>query len=291
MIKESLVLGGLGLAFGLGLAYLSKRFYVKRDSKIDEVSKLLPGINCGSCGYAGCDAFAEAIVEEDADISLCAPGSSNHEKIAKVIGKEISSTDKKIAIFKCHGNKKTAKDKYDYKGVKSCSAASQVAGGPKLCSYGCIGLGDCVNICPVNAITLDKNNLPVVNEDLCIACGKCVKECPKNLFQLLSQKNTVYVKCNSKDVGKKVTQSCTVGCIACRLCEKSCKFDAIHVIDNLAVIDYEKCKNCGLCATACPRHIIINKRVAKTQEEQKKYNLEFKKKQKERLSKTENNNN
>jgi len=258
MIQPIIVLGGLGLGFGLILAYLSKRFSVKADPKVQEVRDLLPGINCGSCGYAGCDAFAQAIIEKDEDFKKCSPGVSNHPKIAKVLGKEVDcSTERQVARLKCNAGSDVTSEKYDYHGVKTCTNANQIASGPKSCSYGCIGYGDCVDVCPVGAITMNKNNLPLVDEDKCIACGKCVETCPKNLYELISVGHQVYVKCVSKDLAASVTKNCKVGCIACRICEKTCQFDAIHVNNNIAKIDYDKCTNCGACVLKCPRKIII----------------------------------
>ena len=262
MITESIiVLGGLGLLFGIFLAFVSKKFHVKNDPKIEEVLAALPGINCGACGYAGCAAYAEAVAtNKDVPVDLCIPGQKDAaEKVAKILGREASGKKTKlVAQLKCNGGKKEAGEKYEYSGVKTCKAASIVVGGPKSCSYGCIGYGDCARVCNFNALSMGENGLPVVDKDECVACGACVKECPKGLFKLVPHEKKVHVLCSSKDPGKIVTKVCKVGCIACMLCVKACKFDAIHVVDNLAELDYSKCTMCGDCVIACPRKIIVD---------------------------------
>lgn len=262
MITESiLVLSGLGLAFGVFLGIASKKFGIKRDPKVDEILNVLPGANCGACGYAGCAAYAEAIAsDKDTPINLCVPGQKAvAEKIAAITGKEVKgSTVKKVAQLRCAGGKKEANDKFDYEGIKTCKAASLIANGPKSCSYGCIGFGDCIKACAFNALKMGANGIPIVDKDRCVACALCVKSCPKSLFELVPYDKKVHVLCNSKDLAKVVAKACKVGCIACSLCVGACNFDAIHVTDNLAEIDYDKCTQCGECVKACPRKIIID---------------------------------
>ena len=264
MIAESIiVLGVLGLGFGIFLAFFSKKFTVKKDPKIDEVLNVLPGANCGACGYVSCKAYAEAVVmNKDVAVDLCVLGQDEvDEEVAKIVGREAG--EKKIQLvaqLKCAGGKEEAKTKYTYKGVETCKAASLLAKGPKACSYGCIGFGDCVKVCEFGALSMGENGLRVVDKEKCTACGACVKECPKKLFRLVPKAKKVHVLCNSKDPGKIVTKVCKVGCIACKLCEKECPADAIHIEDNLAEIDYPKCTMCGKCVTVCPRKIIVDER-------------------------------
>ncbi|MEA2036576.1 MAG: Fe-S cluster domain-containing protein [Nanoarchaeota archaeon] len=264
MITESIiVLGSLGLGFGVFLAYASKKFEVKSDPRVNDVLRVLPGVNCGACGYAGCSAYAEAVaLNKDVPVTLCIPGQKEvAEKIAKIVGREAS--EKKVELvaqLKCNGGKEEAKTKYEYDGIRSCKAASLVSGGPKACSYGCMGYGDCVNVCKFDALHMDDNGLPVVDKEKCVACGACVKECPKRLFKFVPKEKKIHVLCNSKDAAKVVTQVCKVGCIACKLCENACPADAIHVKDNLAEITYSKCTMCGKCVSACPRKIIVDER-------------------------------
>jgi len=266
MILESiLILAGLGLAFGLFLAFASKKFKVEHDPKIDEVVNVLPGVNCGACGYAGCAAYAEAVVKnKDVPVDLCIPGQKEAaDKVAKIVGRETTGgKDKVVAQLKCNGDREKASDKFDYEGVKTCKAADLVSGGPKSCSYGCIGFGDCVNVCKFDALKIGSNGLPKVDKEKCVGCGACVKECPKGLFKLVPANKKIHVLCSSKDMAGNVTKACKVGCIACKACERACPVEglAIHVKDNLAEIDYSKCVMCGKCVEACPRKIIVDEK-------------------------------
>jgi len=263
IIQSIIVLGALGLGFGIFLAYASKKFHVLHDPKIDEVLNVLPGVNCGACGYAGCSAYAEAVVSnKDVLCSLCVPGQKNvADKVASIVGKDVSLKKVQlVAELKCNGGKSEASSKFEYRGIENCKAASLLGGGPKACSYGCIGYGDCVKVCKFDALKMNVNGLPVVDKEKCVACGACVKECPKRLFKFVPKDKKVHVLCSSKDVAKKVVKACKVGCISCGACERSCPVDAIHVKDNLAEIAYSKCIMCGKCVGVCPRHIIIDER-------------------------------
>ena len=265
IIESILVLSGLGLAFGIFLAFAANKFKVEHNQEIDEVLAVLPGINCGACGYAGCQGYAEAVASNpDVPIDLCVPGQHDvAEKVAHVLGRDVTGKKVKlVAQLKCAGGKEQASNKYDYQGVKTCKAALLLAGGPKACSYGCIGFGDCVKVCKFDALKMGENGLPIVNKEKCVACGACVKECPKKLFKLVPKEKKVHVLCSSKDSAKTVVKVCKVGCTACKMCEKACPVEgsAIHVNDNLAEIDYSKCTECGACVKACPRKIILDER-------------------------------
>jgi len=264
MIAESIILLSLlGLVFGIFLAIVSKKFEVKRNQKVEEVLSALPGINCGACGYAGCAAYAEAVVaNKGVPANLCVPGQKSvADKVASILGRESKEMGaQKVALLHCAGGKKETSDKFEYNGIETCKAASLIANGPKSCSYGCIGFGDCVKACTFGALSMGSNGLPVVGDEKCVACGVCVKTCPKHLFELVPKEKKIHVLCSSNNPGKTVIKVCKVGCIACSLCVKSCKFDAIHVADNLAKIDYSKCTQCGECVKACPRKIIVDER-------------------------------
>jgi electron transport complex protein RnfB len=179
------------------------------------------------------------------------------------MGVSFEQGDRRISVLACRGTREFAAAKYDYVGVEDCRAAALLHDGPKACRFGCLGLGSCVRACPFGALVMGPDGLPHVIEELCTACGKCVTVCPRNLFALRGEKLTVAVACASHDPGKVVNKACKVGCIACRRCEKACKFEAIHVVDNLATIDYDKCRLCGACVKACPRGIIVNFRQAR----------------------------
>lgn len=252
-----LVLGTLGLIFGIGLAIASKKLAVAANPKLDQVQHLLPGSNCGACGNPGCFGFAESLLGGKSVVEGCRVCSDeSREKIAKVLGLALEKQTKKIAILNCNGGLRV-KNKYLYDGVNDCIGANLVLGGQKICVFACLGFGTCVKVCPFGALSMSAEALPVVDKVKCRACNKCVLICPKKLFSLVAVANTVYVACSSHDAGKDVKSVCSVGCIACKLCEKACKFDAIQVIDNLAVIDYHKCTSCGECVKVCPAKTIL----------------------------------
>jgi Na+-translocating ferredoxin:NAD+ oxidoreductase RNF subunit RnfB len=251
-----LTLGLLGLIFGVGLAIASKRFRVEVDPRLEKIHGLLPGSNCGACGGAGCFGFAESLLSGKLSVDACRVSEEKvKEQIARLLGKNLEKKVKKIAVLHCNGGRKV-KERFLYQGIKDCVAASLSLGGQKECSFGCLGFGTCVPVCPFDAINMSQDDLPVVDKNKCKACNKCVLACPKKLFTLIPVTNNVYVACSSHDSGKDTKAACPVGCIACKLCEKACKFDAIHVLDNLAVIDYTKCTSCGECVKVCPMKTI-----------------------------------
>lgn len=257
IISAVLVVSLIGLAFGLLLAFAAVIFKVEVDERIDKIGEILPGANCGACGYAGCSAYAKAVVEDGAPVNACSVGKEKvAEQIASIMGKSAEKTVPMTARVLCGGDCESAKDKYEYYGVPNCQAANKLAGGPKACQNGCLGLGSCVSVCKFDAIHVE-NGIAVVDEEKCTACGMCVKACPKNVIKIMPKDKKVYIKCNSNKPGKVVNAVCKSGCIACRLCEKECPFDAIQIENNLAVIDYDKCKSCGLCAKKCPKGVIV----------------------------------
>lgn len=251
-----LTLGFLGLIFGVGLAIASKRFAVHVDPRLDRIHGLLPGANCGACGGAGCFGFAESILSGKLKIDACRVANDQaKEKIAGILGRKLVKGVKAVAVLHCNGGNKV-KDRFRYQGIKDCIAANLALGGQKECVWGCLGFGTCVQACPFGALKMSKEGLPVVETAKCKACNKCVLVCPKKLFSLVPLTHNVYVACSSHDIGKDTKAVCPVGCIACKLCEKACPVDAIHVIDNLAVIDYNKCTSCGECVKVCPMKTI-----------------------------------
>jgi electron transport complex protein RnfB len=254
-----LTLGILGVIFGIGLAVASRKFHVESDPRLEKIHGLLPGSNCGACGGAGCFGFAEAVLGGKMKIDKCRVSSYEvKENIAQILGRGLVKDIEKVAVLHCYGGKKI-KDRFIYKGTESCVAINLVLCGQKECVWGCLGFGDCVKVCPFDAIKMSVEGIPVVDLKKCKACNKCVEKCPKKLFSLVPLEKNVYVACSSHDSGKDTKAVCPVGCIACKLCEKACKFDAIHVIDNLAVIDYNKCTSCGDCVKVCPMKTIRTK--------------------------------
>ena len=252
-----LCIGALSLIFGALLGFSAKKFAVKVDPKAEKIRNILPGVNCGGCGFAGCAVFAEAVAKETASYKGCpAGGASTAVKIAETMGIDPVASGRKVAFIRCNGMDDNVKRNYIYDGPKSCVAASQLAtGGNKSCTYGCIGLASCKNACPFDAIKII-DSIAVVDSKKCTACGKCVAVCPKKLIEIVPDKSKVRVLCNSKDNGRLVRINCRAGCIACTVCQKACTAGAITIKDNIASIDYEKCTSCMTCVNKCPSRAI-----------------------------------
>ena len=257
IIIAAAVVGILGILIGIFLGIASEKFKVEVDEKEILVRNELPGNNCGGCGYAGCDALAKAIAAGQAEVGACpVGGASTAEKIGAIMGVAGGTAEKKVAFVKCKGTCDKTKVQYNYYGVDDCKKVSVVPGaGEKACTYGCMGYCSCVKACAFDAIHV-VDGVAVVDKEKCVACGKCVSSCPNHLIELVPYKAEHLVQCSSHDKGKDVKSVCESGCIGCTLCTKQCEFDAIHMEDNLAVIDYEKCTNCGKCAEKCPVKVI-----------------------------------
>lgn len=253
-----LVLGGLGLLFGVLLGFASKAFAVETNPKADEIRGILPGANCGACGYPGCDGCANAIAEGKAPVNACVVGGNSvAEKVAKIMGADAVESQKKVATVLCQGDCNKAKNKYIYNGIRDCRAQNILAGGSKSCSYGCLGCGTCVKACNYDAIHI-VNGVAVVDKNKCVSCMACIKACPKGIIELVPYDQEVVVKCKSNDPGKIVRGNCSIGCIGCKICVKNCPEDAFIFENNLSKINYEKCTNCGICAEKCPTKAIYS---------------------------------
>ena len=254
------VVGVTGLLIGIMLGIAGKMLHVPVNEKELAVRELLPGNNCGGCGFPGCDGLAQAIAEGTAPANQCPVANSEaYAKIAEVCGSSITETEKQVAFVMCSGTCDKTARKYNYYGIDDCRQAVLAPGrGEKQCTYGCMGYGSCVSACQFDAIHVI-DGVAVVDKEKCVACGKCIAACPKNLIELVPAKAEKLVACHSNDKGKDVRVACEIGCIGCMLCVKQCEAGAVTVKDNLAHIDYSKCTNCGKCAEKCPRKIIITR--------------------------------
>lgn len=253
-------IGGIGLVCGIALALAARFLAVEEDPRVERVIDILPGVNCGGCGYAGCADYARAVVLEGAEINLCTAGGEEVlHKLAAFMGVEAVQSERKVAIVLCGGSDDKAGRRFVYNGIADCTSAQAVDGGDKVCRYGCLGYGSCARVCPVGAIEITAGRLAVVHPDICIGCGACVKACPRNLIKMVPANRTIHVLCSSKDKGPVVKKACQVGCIGCRVCTKLCEDDAITMDGFLAVVDYNKDLGNEKTVEKCPGHCIIKR--------------------------------
>ncbi len=261
MVTAILILSIIGLISAALLYGIARKFHVEEDARIDEIEAILPGANCGGCGYAGCHNFAEQCVKAgNLDNMLCpVGGNSVMQKIAPVLGVEVVEQAPRIAVVRCNGSCENRPQTSHYEGAYSCAVVASLYTGESDCNYGCLGEGDCVASCEFGSITIDPvTRLPQVNPDLCVACGACVKACPRNLIELrLKRDNRVFVACNNKEKGAVARKACSVACIACTKCAKTCPSGAITIDNNLAYIDDTLCQQCHACVEVCPSKAIL----------------------------------
>lgn len=256
IVLAAAVLGGLGIVFGLVLTFADKKFAVPVDERFLKVREAVAGANCGACGYPGCDGYADAVVKGEAAIDLCTPGGQKTlDALAAIMGKNAQATVVQVARVLCQGETGVVKPRYDYTGPQTCHTAVSLAGGPSQCLWGCVGLGDCVRVCRFDAMKI-VNGIVVIDEDKCTACGMCVKECPRSVIKLLPKPARVTVRCRNESAPREARAVCDKACIACKRCEKACAFDAIHVNNNIALIEPHKCTLCGKCVEVCPTKCI-----------------------------------
>ena len=260
------VLGGIALVSAVVLYVCSKKFAVYEDPRLGQVTALLPGANCGGCGYPGCSGMASALVKgADAgslDGLYCPVGGAEvMGLVADLLGMAVANTEPKVAVVRCNGTCELRPRIAEYSGLRTCTAMNSCGAGETGCGYGCLGCGDCVSACSFGAIKInDETGLPEVDEDKCTACGACVNACPRHIIELRKRgvKNRrVYVRCVNKDKGAAAMKACKAACIGCGKCEKECKFGAITIQGNLSYIDPDKCRLCRKCVEVCPTHAIV----------------------------------
>ena len=258
IVTAALMIGGVGLFIGVFLGFAGKKFAVKVDEKEVRVRELLPGANCGACGYSGCDGVARAISQGNAPVTACTVGGQKvADEIAEVMGVTAEKEERKVAYVCCLGDCEKTTEKYDYSGPNQCIMAKfSPAGGPKSCTYGCTGMGDCVRVCKYGAISIQKG-IAVVDELKCKDCEECIKACPRKLIIEIPAGHSSHIACVNPQKGKPVMDVCSVGCISCGKCVRDCPSGAITMDGGYPVIDYAKCTDCGACRKGCPRGCII----------------------------------
>lgn len=251
---EVLVLGGLGFSFAMILVYLAGKFEVKIDERLEKILELLPGKNCGACGFANCEEMSSNLLSNPTYLERCRlVEPENKRKIGEILGVSLHDISKRIAKVLCTFQ---TENKFRYSGVQTCAAAMLISGGFKKCKYACLGLGDCVKACPFAAISIVGSGVRI-DESKCVGCGLCVQACPKNIIGLVDAGAHVFVSCSSRDDAKTVVSVCKNGCIGCGLCARVCPVEAIKIENNLALINHSICNGCGKCVDACPRKVII----------------------------------
>ncbi len=247
----------LGLLLAIVLYIVAQKFKVEEDPRIDTVESLMPGANCGGCGKAGCRAFAEAAVKEGVGSLFCpVGGNAVMQKVAEALGQTVEEKAPQVAVLRCSGSCDKRKKTSVYEGISTCASVAALYGGETDCAFGCLGKGDCEAACQFGAIKVNpETGLPEVDEEKCTACGACVKACPKQLLELRNKGpkgRRIWVACRNKDKGAPARKACLAACIGCGKCAKECAFGAITVENNLAYIDFTKCRMCRKCVAACP---------------------------------------
>ena len=246
---------GIAVLLGVLIMVISRFFHVEKDARIDEIVNNLPKANCGACGYPGCEGFAKAIIDGKANVDDCKVSKKeNKTEIANILGQSFSGGEETVAVVACNGGN-DCKDKYAYQGYGNCLNQEMLAGGRKACPVGCMGAGSCVDACPNVAIDV-KGGVAVVDPDLCISCGICINTCPKKIIKRIPKSAKIYVACSTECKGKDVISVCKNGCISCGICERTCQHDAIHLVNNVPVVDYSKCTGCKECLVKCPKKVI-----------------------------------
>jgi RnfABCDGE-type electron transport complex B subunit len=256
IIIPGLILGGFALISSTGLLFASKKFHVEEDPRIEEVTEVLPGANCGGCGFAGCAAYAEHVVlNMNLDQPCPVADEATMHKVAEILGLEAPTSDKMVASLKCRGTDENTRKIMDYRGINDCWAAVLVADSTKSCAFACIGLGPCLGACNFDAMSI-KDGIVEIDEEKCTGCGMCIDACPKHVLHMRPKGKNITVTCSNLDRGAAAKNACNVVCTGCQKCVKVCEADAISVNNFLASIDYDKCTLCGKCVDVCSTNAI-----------------------------------
>lgn len=252
------IVSGMGLIAGVILSLATIIFHKPGDAKEEALREALPGINCGACGFSGCDGYAKAMAEGEAGVTNCTPGgATTRQALSEILGVEVGDVQKVAAFVRCNGGCEYTNTKMEYNGTATCYGANQIFGGPEACRFGCMGYGDCKTVCDYDAIHIE-DGIAKIDPDKCVGCLKCIAVCPKNLIKMLPAENTSIVACSNHDKGGGVRKICDVGCITCNRCVKACPQKAIKMENNVAVIDPEFCTDCGECVEVCPQNCIMS---------------------------------
>lgn len=256
MIAAILSLGGIGLVSAVALGVAAKRFAVDVDPRELAILEVLPGVNCGACGFAGCAGYARALTAGEVPPDRCPPGGADVvARLAHLLGVSAAASEPQVAVVLCQGDNRRAQEKYVYHGLTDCAAAQRLADGPKLCPGGCLGLGTCQRACPFGAIEMTADGLAVISRERCTGCRKCVAVCPRQVIRMTPRATTVHVLCNSHDAGAVVRKYCSIGCIACQICVKAVP-EAYRVTERLATVVYGQDADAALAVGKCPTHCI-----------------------------------
>ena len=261
MIAAALTMLVIGALLGVMLGVASKVFHVELDEREAKVTEMLPGYNCGGCGYAGCATYAAAVTSGEAEIGLCSPGGNAlAAKMGEIMGVSVESKERMVAFVHCNGNSEVTKEAFKYKGIQDCAAAYIVQAGPNACKEGCIHLGSCMSVCPAGAIYRDEKNMIKVNPDKCIGCKKCTTVCPTGVIKMIPASATMVVACNNHEMGAKVKKNCQVGCIGCKICQNKFPSSGCVVENFLSKIDYSKdTSDLESASEACPQKCFVKR--------------------------------
>lgn len=262
MVPVILLFGGLGFVFSIILAVIYGEV-VHEDTfsmKYKRVLENMPGVDCGECGFSKCESYAKALVDGKSVIGLCPIGGKELiGKISEILNIEPVEVESRVAIIRCRGDTTHTHERFNYVGIKNCFASSLIAKGPKSCTYGCLGFGDCVSVCKFGAINIGENALPIIDDKRCNGCGRCVKACPRRLLELVPKVQKIYVACVSPEVNELPNSNCRVRCTACGLCTTHCPYNAIKIEKHRARIVFEECQNCAICVYKCPTGTFVDK--------------------------------